>query len=48
LIKSPAGKIPAERKRIIWGENIKILEIQDGVLWNKLTWYRFGTSEGLL
>jgi len=49
LVGKPEGKRPLERCRHTWHDNIKwILKIQDEREWTGLTWFRRGTSGGLL
>jgi hypothetical protein len=48
LVGEPEGKRQLGRPRRRWTKNIKMDLRQNGMVWSGLTWFRIGTSGGLL
>jgi len=49
LVETPKGKRPLRIPRHIWEDNFKInLKETDGMVWNRFTWLRRGTSSRFL
>jgi hypothetical protein len=48
LVGKSEGKLPLERHRRRWLDNIKMYLRQDWVVWSRFIWCRIGTNGGEL